>query len=58
MFAFAIDRADQLCNCHVALDRDLFQLFQNSSSRLTLVLWPAMTIERFETEDFSLLPRK
>jgi len=26
-----------------------FKLFQNSSSTLTLVLWPAMTIERFET---------
>jgi len=24
-----------------------FKLFQNSSSRLTLVLWPSMTIERF-----------
>jgi len=27
------------------------QLFQNSSSMLTLVLWPAITIERFETGD-------
>src|SRR5215467_3502791 len=33
-----------------------FKLFQNSSSRLTLVLWPAMTIERFETEDFMSSP--
>src|SRR5262249_20418743 len=29
-----------------------FKLSQNWPSRLTLVLWPAMTIERFETEDF------
>jgi hypothetical protein len=36
-----------------------FKLFQNSSSRLTLVLWPAITIERFETEDLTAsLPRK
>ena len=33
-----------------------FKLFQNSSSRLTLVLWPAMTIERFETGDFTASP--
>src|SRR5262249_25808271 len=33
-----------------------FKLFQNWSSRLTLVLWPAMTIERFETEDFTASP--
>ena len=26
--------------------------FQNSSSRLTLVLWPARTIERLATVDF------
>src|SRR4029453_3826731 len=26
--------------------------FQNASSRLTLVLWPAMTIERLTTGDF------
>ena len=30
-----------------------FKLFQNSSSRLTLVLWPAMKIERFEIRDFT-----
>src|SRR5262245_49742508 len=29
------------------------RLFQNSSSRLTLVLCPAITIERLETEDFT-----
>src|SRR5262249_11350958 len=33
-----------------------FKLFQNSSSRLTLVLWPAMTIERFEIRDFTASP--
>src|SRR5262245_60118767 len=32
-----------------------FKLFQNSSSRLTLVLWPAMTIERLRTETSRLL---
>jgi len=36
-----------------------FKLFQSSSSRLTLVLWPVMTIERFESEDFTAsLPRR
>src|SRR3977135_1003955 len=29
-----------------------FKPFQNASSRLTLVLWPAMTIERLTTGDF------
>src|SRR5690349_8330875 len=29
-----------------------FSPFQNASSRLTLVLWPPMTIERLATEDF------
>src|SRR5262245_65084544 len=29
-----------------------FSPFQNASSRLTLVLWPAITIERFTTGDF------
>src|SRR5262249_16751877 len=33
-----------------------FKLFQNSASRLTLVLWPAITIERFETGDFTASP--
>jgi hypothetical protein len=28
-----------------------FKLFQNSSSMLILVLWPAMSIERFDTGD-------
>jgi hypothetical protein len=32
------------------------RLFQNSSSRLTLVLCPAITIERLETEDFTAFP--
>src|SRR5262245_31850068 len=30
--------------------------FQNSSSRLTLVLWPATTTERLTTEDFMADP--
>src|SRR5215470_7719684 len=29
-----------------------FRLFQNASSRLTLVLWPATTTERLVTRDF------
>src|SRR6185503_14241622 len=29
-----------------------FRPFQNASSRLTLVLWPAMTMERLTTGDF------
>src|SRR5438094_5826469 len=29
-----------------------FSPFQNASSRLTLVLWPAITIERLTTGDF------
>src|SRR5689334_8713598 len=33
------------------------KLFQNSSSRLILVLWPAMTIERFKTGDTAFSPR-
>ena len=33
-----------------------FRPLQNSSSRLTLVLWPARTIERFTTGDFMQMP--
>src|SRR5258708_7767775 len=33
-----------------------FSAFQNASSRLTLVLWPAMTVERLMTEDFIACP--
>ena len=35
-----------------------FKLFQNSSSRVTLVLWPAMTIERVEIGDFTAFSAK
>src|SRR3977135_4160068 len=35
-----------------------FMPFQNASSRLTLVLWPATTIERFTTGDFKTRPRR
>src|ERR1700679_3683367 len=35
-----------------------FMPFQNASSRLTLVLWPATTIDRFTTGDFMMLPRR
>src|SRR5262245_55891942 len=34
-----------------------FKLSQNSSSTLTLVLWPAMLIERFKTRDTLPPPR-
>src|SRR5262249_20941623 len=34
-----------------------FKQFQNSSSTLTLVLWPAMLIERFKTRDTLPPPR-
>jgi hypothetical protein len=34
-----------------------FKQFQNSSSMLTLVLWPATTIERFEPGDTASPPR-
>jgi len=43
MFAIAIDRAD--CRARPAIS---FRQLQNSSSMLTVVLWPVMTIERFE----------
>src|SRR6202007_791582 len=33
-----------------------FMPFQNASSRLTLVLWPATTIERLTTGDFMMRP--
>src|SRR5260370_40099186 len=33
-----------------------FSTFQNASSRLTLVLWPATTTERLTTEDFIACP--
>src|SRR5260370_29245579 len=33
-----------------------FNPFQNASSRLTLVLWPANTIERLKTRDFMKTP--
>src|ERR1700760_1872727 len=32
-----------------------FMPFQNASSRLTLVLWPPTTIDRFTTGDFMML---
>jgi hypothetical protein len=36
----------------MAAQRDLLETRQNASSRLTLVLWPAMTIDRLMTGDF------
>src|SRR5450756_1339918 len=33
-----------------------FRPFQNASSRLTLVLWPIITIDRLTTGDFIIIP--
>ena len=35
-----------------------FMPFQNASSRLTLVLWPATTTECFTTGDFIVRPHR
>src|ERR1700761_8851844 len=39
-------------NVNCRLSAMSFNPFQKASSRLTLVLWPAMTIERLMTGDF------
>jgi hypothetical protein len=53
MFAIGIDCGDQRPKGHTSLDGDLLQtVSQNLSSRLTLVIWFAITIERLETRDF------
>ena len=36
----------------IAVTGDILRAFQNASSRLTLVLWPAITIERLTAGDF------
>jgi hypothetical protein len=53
MFTIAIDCGDQRPKGRAALAGDLLQAVQELVLRLTLVLWPAMTIERLETEDFT-----
>jgi hypothetical protein len=62
VFAIAIDRADHAATVITRSLAISLKLSQNSSSTLTLVLWPAMTIERFKTGDtasgLALLTRK
>jgi hypothetical protein len=48
-----IDRADQVRQSGLSLASDFLQRPpQNSSSRLTLVLWPARTMDLLITNDF------
>ena len=51
LLAFAVDLVHQFGQRHIGQTRD-FMPFQNDSSRLTLVLRPATTIERFAMGDF------
>src|SRR5712691_1013257 len=48
--SIAMTRRDKVWSRSAAISRSPFQ---NASSRLTLVLWPAMTIERLTIEDFT-----
>ena len=52
VFAVSIDVANQIRQRLPLAFGDIFQTIQNASSRLTLVLCPAMTIERLTTGDF------
>src|SRR6476659_3463369 len=47
--SIAATRSDNVMSRPLAIS---FRPFQNASSRLTLVLWPAMTMERLTTGDF------
>src|ERR1700692_4620549 len=47
--SMAATRSDSVIPRAIAIS---FRPAQNASSRLTLVLWPAITIERFTTGDF------
>src|ERR1700730_4586563 len=47
--SIAATKSDRLISRDVAIS---FSDFQNGSSRLTLVLWPATTTDRFTTRDF------
>src|SRR5262245_41133415 len=53
--SIAATRSDNVMSRPLAIS---LSPFQNASSRLTLVLWPAMTMERLTTGDFiaRLLP--
>src|SRR5512145_1393861 len=50
--SIAATRSDKVISRSPAIS---LRPFQNASSRLTLVLWPAMTMERLTTGDF--IPR-
>ena len=54
--AFAVDLVHQFRQCHIAETRDLLHAVPERSSRLTLVLRPATTIERFAMGDFMTPP--
>ena len=54
MLTIAIDCGDQRPKGHATLAGDLLQ----TVPELAFVLWPAMTIERFETEDFMASARE
>ena len=52
LLTLRIDGVNKRRQVHKSLSGNLLSPFQNSSSRLTLVLWPARTIERLTTGDF------
>jgi hypothetical protein len=52
LLALRINSAYKARQSHKAPAAISFSPFQNASSRLTLVLWPARTIERLTTGDF------
>src|ERR1700730_4576029 len=47
--SIAVSKSDRVILPDLAIS---FSDFQNASSRLTLVLWPATTVDRFTTRDF------
>ena len=56
MLALLIDATDNSDNVTWRSLAIFFSAFQNSSSRLTLVLRPASKIERLTTSDFMMVP--
>ena len=56
MLALRSDVTDNFRQRHVAITRDFFQRIPELILRLTLVLWPARTIERLTTGDFTGSP--
>ena len=51
--SIAASNADKVMSWRLAIS---FSDFQNASSRLTLVLWPAIATDRFTTRDFMTRP--